>query len=138
MIMAPACSTQAAMAAIVRQHPKVKDNANEMVPVDPKSIDGLVCTDDTMAIALASGGTAGDVGFVLFHRTSSGWRVARTEGGYKIGVFKLGGDVQVVQPIYRFNDPNCCPTGGFEHVRFHWNGSRFVVGRSWHTRNFRP
>ena len=138
IVAAPSCTLAAAKAALVRQHPKVKDNAGETVPVEPKSIDVLVCTGDTMAVTLASGGTAGDVGFVLFRRTSSGWRVARTGGGYKIAVFKLGGDVEVVQPFYRSNDPNCCPTGGFDHVRFHWNGARFVVTRSWHTKSFRP
>jgi hypothetical protein len=44
----------------------------------------------------------------------------------------------VTQPIYKKNDPNCCPTGGFDHHRYHWNGARFVVARAWHTKSFRP
>lgn len=138
IVATPPCTLAAAKAAIVRQHPKAKDLANEMAPVDPGSVEGLVCAGDTMAVAIASGGTAGDVGFVLFRRTAAGWRVARTGGGYKIGVFKLGGDVEVVQPVYEKNDPNCCPSGGFDRVRYRWSGARFVVARSWHTRTFRP
>jgi hypothetical protein len=26
----------------------------------------------------------------------------------------------------------------FDHLRFHWNGERFVAARSWHTRSFHP
>lgn len=91
-----------------------------------------------MGVTIASGGTAGDVGFVLFRRTVRGWRVALAENGYKIGLFRLGDDVATSQPVYRRNDPNCCPSGGFDHVRYHWIGSRFGVARSWHTRSFRP
>ena len=47
-------------------------------------------------------------------------------------------DVVVSQPVYEKNDPNCCPTGGFDHERWHWSGKRFVVARSWHTRSYRP
>lgn len=137
MIAAP-CSLAAAKAAIVRQHPKAEDLAGQRAPVDPNGIEGLVCAADTMAVAIASGGTAGDVGFVIFRRTASGWRVEKTGGGYKIGVFRVGADVEVVQPVYRKNDPNCCPSGGFDHVRYHWNGTRYVLARSWHTKSFRP
>ena len=137
MIAAP-CTVAAAMAAIESGRPRVENLAGEMVRVDPSSAERLVCDGATMAVALASGGTAGDVGYVLFRRTASGWRVERTGPGYQLGVFALGADVQVVQPVYRKNDPNCCPTGGFDHVRWHWNGTRFVVARSWHTKSFRP
>ena len=91
-----------------------------------------------MAVTIASGGTAGDIGLVLFRRTASGWRVALARGGYKLGLFRKGADVVSSQPLYRKNDPNCCPTGGFDHVRYHWNGSRFAVARSYHTKSFRP
>jgi hypothetical protein len=45
------------------------------------------------------------------------WRVALARSGYKLGLFRLGGDLAGSQPIYRKNDPNCCPTGGFDHTR---------------------
>jgi hypothetical protein len=138
MISAPACSIGAARAAIVRTHLKMQTIGDSPTRVDPASVDELVCAGETMAVTIASGGTAGDVGFILFRRTASGWRVALTRGGYKIGLFRLGADVAESQPVYRKNDPNCCPSGGFDHVRYHWNGTRFAVARSWHTKSFRP
>jgi hypothetical protein len=138
MISAPACSIRDARAAIVRRHLKMQTIGDSPTRVDPASVDELVCAGETMAVTIASGGTAGDVGFILFRRTASGWRVALTRGGYKIGLFRLGADVAESQPVYRKNDPNCCPSGGFDHVRYHWNGTRFAVARSWHTKSFRP
>ena len=64
-------------------------------------------------MTIASGGTAGDVGFLVFRATPSGWQVALARDGYKVGLFRVGGDLVSSQPIYKANDPNCCPTGGF-------------------------
>jgi hypothetical protein len=114
------------------------------VRVDPKSADQLLCYDFTrdgrldVAVTIASGGTAGDIGFAVFRGTDAGWRVALATDGYKLGLFRVGGDVVSSQPVYRQNDPNCCPTGGFDHRRYHWTGARFAVARFWHTRSFRP
>ncbi len=123
-----------------RVHLKAQDARRQphTYPVDPSSVDEVVCAGDTMAVTIASGGTAGDIGFVLFRRTAGGWRVALARGGYKLGLFRADGDVVESQPVYRRNDPNCCPSGGFDHVRFHWNGRRFAIARSWHTASFRP
>ena len=38
-----------------------------------------------------------------------------------------------MQPVYRRNDPNCCPTGGFDHTLYRWNGRKLVVDRTFHT-----
>jgi hypothetical protein len=57
---------------------------------------------------------------------------------YKIGLFQVGGDLVESPPVYLANDPNCCPTGGFDHRRFHWNGTKFLVVRRWHTATFKP
>lgn len=138
IVATPPCTLAAAKTAIVRQHPRLKNLANQLQTVDPGSVDGVVCAGATMAVTIASGGTAGDVGLILFRRTTTGWRAALTRRGYKIGLFRAGADVAESQPVYRKNDPNCCPTGGFDHVRFHWNATRFVVVRSWHTKSFRP
>jgi hypothetical protein len=85
-----------------------------------------------------SGGTAGDIGWVVLVRTHTGWRLALARSGYKLGIFRVGSDLASSQPVYRKNDPNCCPTGGFDHTRWHWNGKRFVRIRAWHTKSFRP
>jgi hypothetical protein len=134
----PPCGLAAARAAIVRTHLKMQTIGDSPTRIAPSSADEVVCADETMAVSIASGGTAGDIGFVLFRRTAAGWGVALTRGGYKLGLFRAGADVVESQPVYRKNDPNCCPTGGFDHVRFHWGGSRFAVVRSWHTTSFRP
>ena len=137
--MTPApCTVAAAKATISRTHLKMVMLGDSPTTVDPASVDGLVCTGDTMGVTLASGGTAGDIGYVLFRRTAAGWRVALTRGGYKVGLFRAGADVVASQPVYRKKDPNCCPSGGFDHVRWHWNGTRFTVARSYHTTSFRP
>jgi hypothetical protein len=115
------------------------------VRIEPRSVDRVLCADFTrdgrtdLAFTIASGGTAGDVGLAVLRATrTGGWRVALARSGYKLGLFRLGGDLVGSQPIYRKNDPNCCPTGGFDHTRYHWNGKGFAVGRSWRTRSFGP
>jgi hypothetical protein len=138
------CSQAVAKSAIAVTHLRMKLLGDTAVRVDPAGADQVLCDDFTrdgridLAVTIASGGTAGDIGFAIFRATRNGWRVVLTRGGYKIGLFRMGGDVASSQPIYRKNDPNCCPTGGFDHVRYRWNGARFVVARSWHARSFRP
>lgn len=110
--------------------------------------DKVICHDFTgdgrpdLAVTIASGGTAGDVGFVVFRAVpfpgGPGWKVALRRDGYKLGLFRVDDDLVSSQPIYRKDDANCCPTGGFDHTRYRWNGTRFVVARSWHTKTFHP
>jgi len=138
------CSRATARAAIALTHLRMTLLGDRATRVDPKSADEVLCFDFTrdgrldLAVTIASGGTAGDIGFAVFRGTASGWRVALARNGYKLGLFLAGGDLVSSQPVYRKNDPNCCPTGGFDHLRFHWNGVRFVVARNWHTKSFRP
>jgi hypothetical protein len=93
-----------------------------------------------MVLGFSSGGTAGDTGWFVFRGgAGGGWQlVLKRLKLYKVGVFRAGGDLVESQPVYRKNDPNCCPTGGFDRVRFHWDGSRFVVARRWHDRRPTP
>jgi len=138
------CNLAAAKRAIAATKLRMKLLGDSTVRVAPSSADQVICHDFTrdgrtdIAVTIASGGTAGDVGFAVFRSSANGWQVALARNGYKLGLFRAGGDLVSSQPIYRKNDPNCCPTGGFDHLRFHWNGKRFVVARSWHTRSFRP
>jgi hypothetical protein len=135
----PGCSIAAAHIAIAETHVKAKLLGDTATRIDPKSADILVCPDDqTLAVTIASGGTAGDIGFVVFRRSEDGWKVVLVQAGYKLGLFRAGADLVESQPVYRKNDPNCCPSGGFDHVRYHWNGKRYAVARSWHTKSFRP
>jgi hypothetical protein len=138
------CNLAAAKRAIAATKLRMKLLGDSTVRVAPSSADRVLCDDFTrdgradLAVTIASGGTAGDVGFAVFRSTPAGWQVALARNGYKLGLFRVGGDPVSSQPVYRKNDPNCCPTGGFDHLRFHWNGKRFVVARSWHTRSFHP
>jgi hypothetical protein len=102
--------------------------------------DRLVCFDATgdgmtdMAVSLFSGGTAGDVGWVFFAAKPDGWQYAGHGSGYKLGLRRMGARLEVIQPVYRTNDPNCCPTGGFDRTLYGWNGRRLAAVRSWHTK----
>jgi hypothetical protein len=138
------CSPAAAKAAIRQARPHITSLANTSMLVTPGMADEVICFDFTrdgrtdLAVTVASGGTAGDIGWVVLARTAHGWRFALGRSGYKIGLFRVGGDLVDSQPVYGKNDPNCCPTGGFEHTRWHWNGHRFVLVRSWHSKSYRP
>ena len=108
-------------------------------------VDKLICHDLTgdrtaeMAVTIFSGGTAGDIAWVVFQRQAGRWQpVLRNLQGYKVGLFRVGTDLVESQAVYRKTDPNCCPSGGVDHRRFHWNGSRFVVVRRWHDARFTP
>jgi len=139
-----ACNHAAGRAAIASTHLRMTLLGDSPTRVDPNRADQVLCHDFTrdgrvdLAVTIASGGTAGDIGFAVFRATRTGWSVALAQGGYKLGIFRAGGDLVSSQPVYRKNDPNCCPTGGFDHRRYHWDGARFVVARSWHTKSFRP
>ena len=139
-----ACSIAAAKTAIKQTKVKMVLLGGAPVQVDPKSVDGVLCYDFTrdgrtdMAVSIASGGTAGDIGIVVFRASSKGWQVALKNPGYKVGVFQVGGDVVTSQPIYLKNDPNCCPTGGFNHDRYHWTGSKFLLVKSYKTKTYKP
>jgi hypothetical protein len=88
-----------------------------------------------MVVPFASGGTAGDTAWFVFRGRRGGWQlVLKRLQLYKVGVLRRGNELVETQPIYRKNDPNCCPTGGFDHVRFRWNVSTFAVVRRWHDR----
>ena len=109
------------------------------------AVDRLICADLTrdgsrdLAVTLFSGGTAGDTGWAVFVASSGRWRIAlRQLEAYQVSLAVRGGDLVETQPIYRRDDPNCCPTGGFRHRRFHWTGHRFAVVRGWVAKNPRP
>jgi hypothetical protein len=141
---APACSSAGARAAIAASKPRLALVGPDKVTITPSQADKVLCFDATgdgradMAVSLFSGGTAGDVGWLFFVPHGARWRLARSGSGYKLGLFRSGSGLLEVQPVYRKDDPNCCPTGGFEQALYEWRGGRLVVERSWHTKTFRP
>jgi hypothetical protein len=137
---ATACSLATARAAIRATGARVPTLAGPTEPpepADPALADRVVCAGPVLAVSIASGGTAGDTAWLAFVRDGPRWRVVKSAGGYKIGIFGRGGEIEVVQPVYRARDPNCCPTGGFDRARYRFDGRRLVVSRRWHTRSFR-
>jgi hypothetical protein len=137
------CSSKAARAAIAAARPRLALTGDKEL-ITPGMADKVLCFDVTgdgrtdMAVSLFSGGTAGDVGWLVFARRGAGWRLAGSGTGYKLGLFRSGRRLVAVQPVFRKNDPNCCPTGGYDWTSLRWNGRRLVVARSWHTKNFSP
>jgi hypothetical protein len=139
------CSKREAVAAVLASSlpQQWKDEARHKYgPIE--GLQGLTCRDFTgdgkidMALVFYSGGTAGDIAWVVFRRSGSSWKLALARlHDYKLSLVFRGRDIIETQPVYRRGDANCCPTGGFDHRRFHWNGSRFVLARFWHTKSFR-
>jgi hypothetical protein len=138
-VAATTCSLATARAAIratKAQVPTLASPAERPARADPALADRVACFDGVLAVSIASGGTAGDTAWLAFVRAGSDWRVVKAAGGYKLGIFRLGHQLEVVQPVYRRRDPNCCPTGGFDRVLYRFDGRSLVVTRRWHTRTF--
>ena len=137
MLAAPPPCTVATARAAIRQAPALQR-------VTPTAREGggpdeLICHDLTgdgvpeLAVTVFSGGTAGDIAWAVFRRLNGRWRPAFVQlQVYKVRLFRVGRDLVESQPIYRKNDPNCCPSGGFRYRRLHWNGKAFQIVRTWH------
>lgn len=136
----PACRAQA-RAAVKTTKVTIKSLAGDPMRVEPYYVAEAICFDFTgdgrrdIAFTVWSGGTAGDIAWVALVRGARGWNVAVTDSGYKLGLRRIERDVVVTRPIYRRTDANCCPTGGFDHYAYRWNGKRFAFVRKWHTKN---
>lgn len=141
-----ACSRAAATRAVVSSTlPKRWKEAVRGKYGPYEGIGSLSCRDVTgdraadLLLTFSSGGTAGDVAWAVFRRASGAWKLALTRlEVYKLALRVIGGDPVETIPVYRVSDANCCPTGGYDHTRWHWDGKRFVPIRNWHTRTWRP
>ena len=103
--------------------------------------DRLICHDLTgdgatdLAVTIFSGGTAGDVAWVVFRPVDGAWKLAYAQlHAYKAALVRSGRDLVEWQPVYRSGDANCCPSGGFDARRFSWNGRTFVVTSRRHSK----
>jgi hypothetical protein len=75
-----------------------------------------------------SGGTAGDINFGVLRGGSRALVLYRQ--GYKIGIARRNSrSFAVIQPHYRRNDANCCPSS-FRIRRYTWSGKRFEAGKA--------
>jgi hypothetical protein len=92
-------------------------------------------TDDDMIDAVftvASGGTAGDTrfGVLLGREDGSNGELALYRQGYNVGVaIRNRRSFETLQPHYRKNDANCCPSS-FRMRRFTWTGDHFKRGKA--------
>jgi hypothetical protein len=85
-----------------------------------------------MVLTVDSGGTAGDIDWAVYVSSGKRWKLSLVRGGYKLGLVRKGADIVETDPVYARNDPNCCPSKGFVHTRWHWDGREFAVVRTWH------
>jgi hypothetical protein len=131
------CSLAVARSAIratrVRVPTLAGSGRDSLGRADPALADRTACFGPVLAVSIASGGTAGDTAWVAFVRTGSAWRVLAARSGYKLVIAARGRELEVVQPVYRRGDPNCCPTGGFDRVRYRYDGTKLAISRAWHT-----
>jgi hypothetical protein len=136
----PACTALAAKAGILSSNlpRRVKQDATGHFGA---GLDRLICRDLTsdgrkdMVASVFSGGTAGVEAWVIFRATSNRWKLAfRRVNLYKVGIRSTPGGIVEIDPVYRANDPNCCPSGGYDHTLYHWKSGKFSAGRTWHTR----
>jgi hypothetical protein len=82
---------------------------------------------------VASGGTAGDTRFGVI--SGADGRLVLWRDGYKVGIARHNRrSFDVIQPHYRRDDPNCCPSS-FRVRRYTWKGSRFKAAH--HTRKLK-
>ena len=144
MLAAPAaaltCSLAAAKAVVRSTHltvPASQSISGGAYRISPADLDGTICFPlpggrRAMVVTVGSGGTAGDIDWAVYVSDGNAWKLALVRGGYKLGLARKGADIVETDPIYKKNDPNCCPSGGFAHMRWHWNGSEFRVVRTRH------
>jgi len=134
------CSLAAARAVVRSSRltiPASQSISGEPYRISARDLDGTICIPlpggrKAMVVTVGSGGTAGDIDWAIYVSSGTGWKLALTRGGYKLGLVRKGSDIVETDPVYKKNDANCCPSGGFVHTRWHWNGAKFVVARAWH------
>jgi hypothetical protein len=80
-------------------------------------LDSIVYVDmdgdqvEEAAITLASGGTAGNLGFLVYRQAAQAPQLAAWQGGYKLGLLVERGRLVARQALYSGWEPNCCPSG---------------------------
>jgi hypothetical protein len=80
---------------------------------------------------LASGGTAGDTRFGVLRGNADGSSsLVLFRQGYKVGIARRNArSFEVIQPHYKANEPNCCPSS-FRVRRYTWHSDHFTAGKA--------
>ena len=76
-------------------------------------------------VSLFSGGTAGNLGVLLFRAGAEKPELVAAFPGYKLGGVFDGGVLTVTQPLYAGFEPNCCASG-FKFTRYKIVDSKLV------------
>jgi hypothetical protein len=63
------------------------------------------------AITLNSGGTAGNIGFLVYRQATPTPQLTAWHDGYKLGLLVEAGKLVVRNALYAGWEPNCCPSG---------------------------
>ncbi|MBF6600896.1 MAG: hypothetical protein IVW36_10350 [Dehalococcoidia bacterium] len=85
---------------------------------------------DEAVVPLASGGTMGNIAYVVLTPSGSGVSALplpkgdASSGGVAVSV--VGGKLVDTRPQYGPNDPNCCPSM-LRKTTYGWDGGKFVV-----------
>lgn len=77
-------------------------------------------------IPLFSGGTAGNVGFLVYDNTTPAPTLVASGFGYKLGLAVEGDLLVVSNALYNGWEPNCCPSGR-TYDRYHLAGSSLTL-----------
>ena len=85
---------------------------------------------DEAVVPISSGGTLGDVAFLVLALAGEGTRTLLNEtpagGSGGLAVSVVDGQVVMTQPIYGPDDPQCCP-GALRKTTYAWDGATFAV-----------
>ena len=85
---------------------------------------------DEAVVPISSGGTLGDVAFIVLALSGAGTKTLLKDrpsgvgGGLSVAV--VGGQLVMTLPVYGPNDPNCCPSA-LSKKTYVWNGSGFTT-----------
>ncbi len=98
-------------------------------------LDGIIYLDvdrdglEEAAIPLISGGTAGNIGFLLYRWGQPTPRLVGWQEGYKQGLKTAGGKLVASNAVYSGWEPNCCPSG-YSTITYALNGDKLQVASS--------
>lgn len=87
--------------------------------------DGL----EEAAIPLISGGTAGNIGFLLYRYAQPAPRLVGFQEGYKQSLKAVDGKLVATNAVYSGWEPNCCPSG-YSTITYSLTGDKLQVASS--------
>lgn len=83
---------------------------------------------DEAVVPIASGGTAGDIGFAVFTLRNGALDELLSKAEGRVALDVEEGQLVETQPIYGPDDPNCCPSQ-LRKIYYRWDGDALVPER---------